>query len=131
MRIARISLHPPLKAKAQGVEHLPRLALDPLSQVVPDLDGEMLPIQHLHLAQRIPLKLLGLNPARHGCSPKGEDKSFVPKRSPGLPVPCSAIKGPKDSDEARLLPSPQARFPVRGREMATLPFQQGTLQAGG
>lgn len=47
---------------------IPRLAFNPVGQVVSHLYGEMLAIQHLHLMQRIILELLGLNPHCHGAT---------------------------------------------------------------
>ena len=44
---------------------LHHFALDPRSQKVPDFDGEVLPVDGLHLSQGITLQLLGLGPQRH------------------------------------------------------------------
>lgn len=60
--------HPP----GMGPPNLPCLALDPLRQVVPHLDGEVLPIERLHLPQGFALELLGLDPHRHGSAPVGD-----------------------------------------------------------
>lgn len=49
----------------------PRLALDPLRQVVPHLDGEVMPIECLHLPQGFALELLCLDPHCHGSPPAG------------------------------------------------------------
>lgn len=45
---------------------IPELAFNPLGQVVPHLNGEVLAVQGLHLVQGITLQLLGLDPHRHG-----------------------------------------------------------------
>lgn len=89
---------------------LPGLAFNPLCQVVPDLDGEVLSIQHLHLAQCISLQLLGLNPARHGPSPRanrGLKRRLLQQRR----------DQPSHAHQRTTLragsPVPQTRFPVR------------------
>lgn len=56
------------QADVRSFSTVPRLALDPLGQVVSHLYGEVLTVQRLHLMQRIALKLLGLNPHRHGAT---------------------------------------------------------------
>lgn len=45
--------------------HSPRLALDPLGQVVAHLDGEVMAVQGLHLVEGVSLQLLGLDPHGH------------------------------------------------------------------
>lgn len=80
---------------------------------MPDLDGEVLPIQHLHLAQRISLKLLGLDPARHVRSPR--TKRGLNGRLLGrgeawaCPWPCHAHPS-LDRGQAMPLPSHRHAF---------------------
>lgn len=50
------------------VSVVPGLGLDPLGQVVPHLNGEVLAVQGLHLVQRLTLQLLGLDPHRHAAA---------------------------------------------------------------
>jgi len=57
-----------------GVRCSPELAFDPLGQVVPHLDGEVLPVQGLHLVQSISQQLLGLDPHGHRQRPEGEKR---------------------------------------------------------
>lgn len=56
------------------VLHSPELALEPLGQVMAHLDGEVLSIERLHLVQRIPLELLGLDPHCHLTRPGGRQE---------------------------------------------------------
>lgn len=63
----------------------PRLALNPLRQVVPHLDGKVMPIESLHLPQGFTLKLLRLDPHRHGSPPAGthhQHHAGTPHRAP-------------------------------------------------
>lgn len=61
-----------LKEKETSRSCIPELALNPLGQIMPHLDGEMLAVQRLHLVQRLTLQLLGLDPHCHGAPVKAE-----------------------------------------------------------
>lgn len=80
---------------------------------MPNLDGEVLPVQHLHLAQRISLQLLGLDPARHVRSPRasGGLQRRLHDRGKGWAClwPCHAHPS-LDRGQARPLPSHRQAF---------------------
>lgn len=54
--------------KAERISDSPHSLLDPVGEDVPDLDGEVVPVQAVHLVDRRPGEALHLRPQRHGWS---------------------------------------------------------------
>lgn len=89
---------------------------------MPHLDGEVLPIERLHLPQGFTLELLGLDPHRHGSAPVGDTLSghqqgtgrHCAARGPALAVPTPSA-GVPESQVLPALPPAAERKGMRGQ----------------